>query len=62
MIGVVTAQAIDPVLADDLERRWLLIGVEAAEARDLERVLGRGADPGSGARERLGQQLHLAVT
>ena len=41
----VAAQPVDGPLGDDLVRRRLLVGLEAAEARHLEGVLRRGAEP-----------------
>ena len=43
LAGVVVAQPEDRASRGDLERRRLLVGLEAAEARDLERVLRRGS-------------------
>ena len=55
LAGVVAAQPVDALLADHLEGRGLLVDVQAAEARDLERVLGGRAEAagrlGEGARQ-----------
>ena len=45
-VGEVAAQAEDPMLGDDLVRRRLLARLQAAEARDLQRVLRRRARGG----------------
>ena len=54
ILGVVVAQPVDRPLGGDLVRRRLLAGLEAAEARDLERVLGGGAEARRGLRDRSG--------
>jgi hypothetical protein len=59
LLGVVMAEPVDALLSRQLVRRGLLVGGEAAEARDLERVLGGGADPVDRRGQRVGQQRHL---
>jgi hypothetical protein len=51
LVGVVVAEPVDPLLARDLVRGWLVPCLEPAEARDFERVLGGGAESGHRARE-----------
>ena len=53
-IGVVVAQAVVAPLGGDLVRRRLLAGLQSAEARDLERVLGGGAETGCRFGDRIG--------
>jgi hypothetical protein len=57
---VVVAQAVDAVLGRHLVGRWLLLGIEPAEASHLERVLGSRAHPADGSGDPLGQQWHAA--
>ena len=57
-VRVVVAQAVYALLAGDLERRRFLVGREAPEARDLERVLGRRAEPGRRSRHCLRDEVH----
>ncbi len=57
LVGVVAPQPVDRPLGDDLERRRLLVGLQATESRHLERVLRRGADPRRRLRDRLRDQV-----
>ena len=43
VVGEVAPQPVHALVVDDVERRRLLARVQAAEARDLERVLRRRA-------------------
>ena len=54
----VAAQPVDPPLCGDLVRRRLLAGLQAAEARHLERVLRGRAEPRHGPHDDVGQKPH----
>ena len=56
--AVVVAQLVDAMLGGDLVRRRLLVGRQAAEASDLQRVLRRGSESAYRPRDRLRHQLH----
>ena len=56
VVGEVVAQAVDAPRGDDLVRRGLLAGLQAAEARDLERVLRGRAEAGCGLCDRIGYE------
>src|SRR5205823_3591943 len=54
----VVPQPVDGKFGDNVVGRGLLVGLEAAEARHLERVLGGSPKPGNGPRDRLRDQIH----
>jgi hypothetical protein len=58
-VGVVVAQPVDALFARDLVRGRLLVGGEPAEARHLERILRRRAQPYGRSRQLLGDQVHV---
>ena len=54
----VAAQPVDRPRRDDLEGRRLLVGLEAAEAGHLERVLRRGAEPAGRRGDQIFDERH----
>src|SRR5690606_35306499 len=55
---VVAAQPVDRPRRDDVERRRLLVGLEPAETRHLERVLRGGAEAAGGAGDEVVEERH----